>query len=195
MWRSQTSCNRNLQETEKEKCDWYPLYLESKKKWYKWTFLQKRGKQAFGCGSGKEGWWRSLGRTGTHCCIENGRPVGTYCTEQGALLRAVWQPGLGGDWRGTDRCTYVCMAESLLGLPETHNIVNPLISIQNRKLKQKQKPEGFCLRSIKGSWQAGSAPCCSFLEASEAATRWLSLHTSPRASPQRSLFLIYSNTV
>ena len=34
---------------------------------------------------------------------------------------------------------YICMAESLLCSPETHNIVNPLISIQNKKLKQKQK--------------------------------------------------------
>ena len=47
---------------------------------------------------------------------------------------------------------YISMAESLLCSPETHSIVNPLVSIQNTKLKQKQKPVGFCLQSIRGSW-------------------------------------------
>ena len=49
---------------------------------------------------------------------------------------AAWK-GVGFEGERID--VYICMAESLLCSPETHNIVNPLISIQNKKLKQKQK--------------------------------------------------------
>ena len=31
-----------VSQTEKEKYVWHPLYVESKKKWYKWTDLQNR---------------------------------------------------------------------------------------------------------------------------------------------------------
>ena len=52
---------------------WHPLYVESKKKWYKWTYLQNRKRltdleNELMIAKGK-GWLGTLGRSCTHCYV------------------------------------------------------------------------------------------------------------------------------
>ena len=78
---------------------WRPLYMESKKKWYKWTYLQKRNR-TYGCQEGE---------LGTAMVREFGIDMYTqlyfrwikypvyftrsYSIAHGTLLNIMWRPG------------------------------------------------------------------------------------------------------
>ena len=73
--------------------------------------------------AGAKGYLRSLGKSCTHCCIQNGRPTRTSCITHGTRFNVTWQLGLGVR-RGEGRCSEktnacTCMAESFHRSPET----------------------------------------------------------------------------
>ena len=119
---------------------WYPLYVESEKKWYKWTYKPERthrlrgwtyGCQDEGC---REGIFREFGiNMYTLLYLK-------WITNKDLLYRtwnfaqcyvAVWLGGeVGGEWTHI----YVCMAESLCCSHETiTTLFFSYTPIQNKK--------------------------------------------------------------
>ena len=104
---------------------WHPLYVESKKKGYKWTYKTERDSQT----------WRTDLWLPVHTAIL--KRERTYCEAQGTLLNFVGQPGWRGVWERMD--TGIWMTESLHYSPET--ITTLLIGYtptQNKNLKKKK---------------------------------------------------------
>ena len=106
--------------------EWYPLYVDSKKKWYNWTYLQNRNRlieKEFMVAKG-EGRWEGIVR-------EFGMDVyillysewitskdllhSTWNSDQ-CYGASCWEGGL-GEKGYVDTC--VCIAESLCWSPET----------------------------------------------------------------------------
>ena len=88
---------------------WNPLYVESKKKWYKWTYLENELMVARG-----KGQLGSLGLTCTYCYIQNGQ--GPTVQHMELLMLCTSLDGRGA-WRRMNTCIY--MAESLHCSPES----------------------------------------------------------------------------
>ena len=100
---------------------WYLLYVESKKKWYKWTYLKNRNRltdleNKLVVASGKAGGRNSLGVWDGY--VHTAR---TSCIVHGTLLNVMWQPGGRSVWGKTDTC--LCVTETSLFTWNYHNIV------------------------------------------------------------------------
>ena len=136
----------------------HPLYVESKKKWYKWTYLENRVtdlENEFMVARGRGGILivREFGKVMYTLLYSKRIPsTRTYCIAQGTILDVIWQLGWVGVWGRMD--TYTCMAESLHCSPQT--ITTLLIGytpIQNKKLKVWKKRDVFwCGPFLKYLW-------------------------------------------
>ena len=116
----------------------HPLYVGSKKKWYKWAYLQKRKRHRL-----RKQTMVAWGRGGR--CTEGivrefrtvmyTQPYSKWIINKdllyGSLLNVLWQPG----WEGRiDTC--ICMAESLCCSPDTTTtLLIGYTPIQNKRFK------------------------------------------------------------
>ena len=68
-----------------------------------------------------KGQLRSLGRSCTHCYIQNGKATKIYCITQKNLLSVMCQPGWEQGWRKMGTC--ICMTKSHCSSSETTTIL------------------------------------------------------------------------
>ena len=71
----------------------------------------------------------SLGKSCTHCYIQNGQPISTGCIAPGTLLNVMGRPAYEEVWGRMD--TGLCIAESLRCLPDITTLLIVYTPIQN----------------------------------------------------------------
>ena len=117
---------------------WHLLHVESKKTWYKWSYLQNRNtftdleiQIMVTRGRVGEGTVREFGMDRDTLLYSKWIRARAYYTAQGMLLNVMWQPGWGRVWGEMDTC--IRMAGSLCCPPETITI--SCTRKQNKRLR------------------------------------------------------------
>ena len=89
-------CHTEWSKSDREGEIWHPLYVESKRKWYKWTYLQNRKRftdlENKLMVAGEEGIVREFGTDMYTLLYFKWITSKTYCIAHGSLLNVMWQP-------------------------------------------------------------------------------------------------------
>ena len=144
---------------------WHPLYAESKRKWFKWTYFQNRLTDsenrltvARGKSRGRDSWGAGDGHIHTAIFKMDNQQWPT----QRSLFNVVWQPG----WErslGENRYVYVYGWVPLLFIRCYHNTANPLYSsIKFNSLKKVFGNINTKHRNLERSLILGNVPLSSW---------------------------------
>ena len=88
---------------------WHPLYVESKKKWYKWTYYRTETDSQTELMVARRGEWGkgylgNLEWACTHCYIENRSPTRSHCIAYETILMLCGSLDGRGVWGTMDTC-------------------------------------------------------------------------------------------